>query len=266
MTETMISIMPSDVINLVTTIFVFILLFTIGRAIYTKLKSSDSRFLNPREYLPEDEISTLKQVYYLIMMLLFFILIIYGLFITTPDIRTVAALEIVIILYATVTLDYNSWKDRLLFILLIPYGSLSFLMFGSSIINYIDVVHIVSYIYMIKIYYDKFKNYTETNSLGITIILLFSIVAFSFIFTLIVENSEPLNALAMVSNAFTSNGYAVLGSSTLGKLNSIFLVWGGYILSGVGTATLTATIMTKHFNNKFDKLEKLIKENNKENK
>ena len=121
MTETMISIMPSDVINLVTTIFVFILLFTIGRAIYTKLKSSDSRFLNPREYLPEDEISTLKQVYYLIMMLLFFILIIYGLFITTPDIRTVAALEIVIILYATVTLDYNSWKDRLLFILLIPH-------------------------------------------------------------------------------------------------------------------------------------------------
>jgi hypothetical protein len=46
-------------------------------------------------------------------------------------------------------------------------------------------------------------------------------------------------------------------------LNSIFLVWGGYILSGAGTATLTAAIMTKQFNKKFDKLEELIKENNK---
>jgi hypothetical protein len=74
----------------------------------------------------------------------------------------------------------------------------------------------------------------------------------------------------MVSNAFTSNGYAVLGSSGVGKLNSILLVWSGYIISGVGTATLAAAIILKHshkrekeLNRRLDELESLIK-NNKE--
>ena len=67
----------------------------------------------------------------------------------------------------------------------------------------------------------------------------------------------------MVSNAFTSNGYAILGSSIIGKINAIFLVWSGYLLSGVGTATLTAAILKKHFDNKNkelnDKIDKLDK-------
>ena len=66
----------------------------------------------------------------------------------------------------------------------------------------------------------------------------------------------------MVSNAFTSNGYAVLGDSPIGKLNSLFLVWGGYILSGVGTATLTTALLSRHFNKRFEELEELIKKNN----
>ena len=71
----------------------------------------------------------------------------------------------------------------------------------------------------------------------------------------------------MVSNAFTSNGYAVLGESTLGKINSIFLVWSGYLISGAATATLTAAILIRHFSHrlngfdeKFEDLENLIKE------
>ena len=119
----------------------------------------------------------------------------------------------------------------------------------------------MAYIYLIRVYYLKFKTFTETNSLGITIILLFLIIFVSFIITSIVEGVGPLDAMAMVSNAFTSNGYAILGHSSVGKLNSIFLVWSGYILSGAGTATLTAAILTKHFNKKFDRLEELIKEN-----
>ncbi len=74
----------------------------------------------------------------------------------------------------------------------------------------------------------------------------------------------------MVSNAFTSNGYAVLGKSIPGKIDAIALVWGGYLLSGVGTATLTSAILINHYSNKLkevndklDKLEELIKENNK---
>ena len=73
----------------------------------------------------------------------------------------------------------------------------------------------------------------------------------------------------MVSNAFTSNGYAVLGNSIGGKINAIVLVWGGYLLSGVGTATLTAAILINHYRNKLEKidkkldnLEELIKEKN----
>ena len=66
---------------------------------------------------------------------------------------------------------------------------------------------------------------------------------------------DLLDALVMVSNAFTSNGYAVLGTTTIGKLNSLFLVWGGYILSGVGTATLATALVSRHFNKKFEKME-----------
>ena len=47
-----------------------------------------------------------------------------------------------------------------------------------------------------------------------------------------------------------------MGSTIPGKINAIILVWGGYILSGVGTATLAAAIIMKHFNSKFQEMEK----------
>ena len=124
-----------------------------------------------------------------------------------------------------------------------------------------DFFHIIAYLYFIKQYYQKYIDYTETNSLGITIMLLFLIVFISFLFTILVEGVSPLDSINMVSNAFTSNGYTVLGSSTVGKLNAIFLVWGGYILSGVGTRTLTAAILIKHFNHRFEEMEELIRNN-----
>ncbi|MEE0939286.1 hypothetical protein [Methanobrevibacter sp.] len=111
---------------------------------------------------------------------------------------------------------------------------------------------------MVKIALDKFMAYTNDNRLGVTVILLFSIVFISFLITQVVENKDPLDSLVMVSNAFTSNGYSVLGNSILGKINSIFLVWGGYIISGAGTATLTAAILLRHFNSRIKRLEKII--------
>ena len=110
-----------------------------------------------------------------------------------------------------------------------------------------------------KIYYNKFKKYTESNNVGATIILLFIIIFLSFVITTIVEGVEPLNALVIVSNAFTSNGYAILGSSNIGKINSIFQVWEGYLLSRVSTATLTAALITKEQNKKFEKIKELHK-------
>ena len=251
------------IVKVIGTILIFLILVVIGKTIYKKLEKSDSRFMNPLEYLPEDEVVTLKQVYYLIMMMLFFIFIVYTVITSDNDIMAMAFLEGFVLLYISITLDYSLWKNRVLFFLLIPYGLISYFLFKSYGISTLDCLHVFAYIYLIKVYYAKFKTFTETNSLGITIILLFAIIFVSFIITSIVEGVGPLDAMAMVSNAFTSNGYAVLGHSSVGKLNSIFLVWSGYILSGAGTATLTAAIIIRHFNKKFNKLEEMIKENNK---
>ena len=137
------------------------------------------------------------------------------------------------------------------------------MLFGNTFIGILDLIHLPVFIYFIKLYYDKFREYTNSNSLGITIILLFTIVFISFFITQFTEGVTPLDSLVMVSNAFTSNGYAILGSSTVGKINAVFLVWGGYILSGVGTATLASAILIRYFNSRFEKLEKMIEENNK---
>lgn len=258
----------NTLVELIITILIFLILFAIGKHIYKKGNESDSRFLNSEEYLPEEEVRTMKQVGYLIMMLLLFTFILYTIIYEGNDFFGLAILQIIVSLYITLTLDYSTWKNRILFILLIPYGAITFLVFGESYVFYMDLVHIVVYAYFMKVYYDKFKEYTATNSLGITIVLLFTIIFLSFINTTIVEDVEPLNSLVMVSNAFTSNGYVVLGNTSLGKINSIVLVWSGYILSGAGTATLTAAILLKSFkkrekelNERLDTLEELIKKN-----
>ena len=66
-----------------------------------------------------------------------------------------------------------------------------------------------------------------------------------------------------ISDIFTyygtsRNGYGIFGETILGKFNSLLLVWGGYVISGVSAATLTAAILRRHFNKRFAELEKLI--------
>jgi len=80
------------------------------------------------------------------------------------------------------------------------------------------------------------------------------------LFTSFVEGVSLLDALVMVSNAFTSNGYVVLGQSIPGKIDSVLLVWSGYVLSGVSTATLTAAIILKNVNKRLDKFEDKLDE------
>ena len=254
----------TGILQLIIEIIIFLLLMVIGTFAYNKIKGSESRVLNIREYFPIEEIHSLRQIFYLIMMGLFFINILYSLVFIDGDIIYLAVFDIIISLFLAITLDKNSVKNKILLILLVPYGSLTFIIFGNSLSGIIDFIHIPVYIYFIKVYYDKFREYTEANGLGIAVILLFVIIFISFLLTQIVENVDPLDSLVMVSNAFTSNGYTVLGTSIAGKINSLVLVWGGYILSGVGTATLTAGILISHFNKKLDdvneKLDKLIEE------
>lgn len=250
-----------EFVELIIFIFVFIFISFIVNLIYTKIRfKSNSKLLNMEEYLPSEEIQTLKQVFYLSMMTLFLINLIYAISFPSNEIYYFVLFDMILSLVAIVYI-FNKDKSALYLIFgLIPYGTFSF--FTENPDNYIflilELVHILTLAYMIKYFYDSFKKFTSLHSLGHTILLLYGIIFFSFIWTSFVENVSLLDSFAMVSNAFTSNGYAILGSTIPGKLNSLFLVWSGYILSGVGTATLTVAILNRQYEKRLDKLEKMI--------
>ena len=177
-------------------------------------------------------------------------------------------IDILLSLVVCMIIKKETAFEKFVFFSLIPYASTVFSLLDVMMIDpstkvlinpmmyYVSMVfivfHLIGFAYVIKVYISKFNQYTESNGLGISILLLIGIVFFSFILTPLTEGVDLLDALVMVSNAFTSNGYAVLGTSSLGKINSVILVWGGYILSGVGTATLATALITKHFQNKFE--------------
>jgi hypothetical protein len=73
-----------------------------------------------------------------------------------------------------------------------------------------------------------------------------------------------MDSITMVSNAFTSNSFDPAGKSMIGKLDSLVLAWGGFILSGVGTATLSVSIVMRYVNRRFDDMEDLVKKKKKE--
>ena len=143
-----------------------------------------------------------------------------------------------------------------------PFVSFDYLFLDSNNILLIImlIIHFLTLVYLVFYFYDKFKRYTKSNGLSYAILLLFGIVFVSFIWTSFVEDVNLLDSLVMVSNAFTSNGYAILGHTIPGKINELFLVWSGYVLSGVGTATLTIALINKYYNKKFDELQQSIEE------
>ncbi len=253
-----------SVVELFIVLIVFFVLMGIGTFIYKRIRNSSNQFLNPLEYFPQEELHSLKQVFILIIMALCFINVLYSMVFYDGDLIYFAIFDILLSVFIAVTIKKETNWDKLLVVLLVPYGSLCYVFFRFQPIALLDFIHIPVFLYMVKYYYDKFREYTQTNSLGVTIVLLFAIVFISFLVTVTLESGNPLDSLVMVSNAFTSNGYAVLGSTIPGKINSIFLVWSGYIISGVGTATLTVAILTKYFNKRLDELEELIKKNNED--
>ena len=247
---------------------IFAVMVLIARYVYKRFIGSSyfesSRFFKPEEYLPEEELSTIKQVLYLIMIVILVMNILYLLFGWRDDSFNLLIFDIIVSLYLAIHVDLSTFKGKLIMILLIPFGSIAQLVEPGSMITFLDIFHCFVFLYFISVYYKKFLEYTEENSLGITIILLFLIVFISFFVTIVVEGVTPLDAIEMVSNAFTSNGYSILGKSGIGKINAIFLVWSGFILSGVGTATLTVAIVMRHVDDKFDRLEDLVRKNRKD--
>lgn len=168
-------------------------------------------------------------------------------------------LDIVVSLYLALKMDKDSLKDKVLLFLLIPFGSITGILFGEGIVALLDLTHIIGYLYFIRVYFRKFVEYTESNGLGITIILLFGIILVSFLFNIPVENVSPMDSLTMVSNAFTSNSFDASGKNIIGKINSLILAWSGFILSGVGTATLAVSIVNDYVNRQFAEMKDLVK-------
>lgn len=247
-------------------VLIFAALLWLARFLLVRAENNSVKFLNPTEYLPEEEVKTLKQVGYLVLMLLLFISITNFFFdnnlilSNSPEFYVFnSVLDIVVSVFiASIIYDRSSPKSMILLFFLMPIASIAFLIFGESPIEYWDFLRIPAFLYLIKYFYEKFESYTDRHGLGFSIILLFAILFFSIVITMFVENEDPLNAVVMVSNAFTSNGYAILGDTALGKINSIILVWSGYILSGAATATLTAAIMIRHFKARLDRYDEKL--------
>ena len=255
-----------DIVLIFVSIGLFIVLVKISRFLLNRFKSLNffktSRLFNPYEYFPEEEVSTIQQLCYLAIIVLIVVDILYSVFGWSQNLIIFSVFDIILSLHFAIHFKGDSFKNKIILFGLIPLGSLFALIFSVYVLLF-DVLHLIILAYYIKVYYDKFVEYTETNSLGITIMLLFLIIFISFFVTIIVEGVSPIDSLNMVSNAFTSNGYTVLGTTGLGKANSILLVWSGFILSCVGTATLTVSIIVSHIDDKFDRLEKLAKNKKK---
>ena len=254
-------ILNNALFQLFAVIAIFLVLTLVGSFILNKLKNRYGKSIDVNELLPDDEIHTLRQVFYLILMALCIVNVFYSLMLDIGiNLIYFMIFDIIFSLYFAITIDKSSRKNKILWLLLIPYGSLSYLLFGLNLVILIDLIHVLVFIYLAKLNFDKFMEYTNSNGLGITIILLFVIIFASFFITQYTEDVNALDSLVMVSNEFTGNGFAVFGDTIPGKLNSLLLVWGGYVLSGVGAATLTAAILNKHFKKRFRELEKLIEE------
>ena len=223
-----------------------------------------SRLSNPQEYFPSEEVFLLKQVFYLIVILVIIMICLYLTFDWDEGFYFAYLLDIVVSLYLALKMDKDSLKDKVLLFLLIPFGSITGILFGDSIVFLLDLTHIIGYLYFIKVYFRKFIDYTENNELGITIILLFAIILISFLFTILVENVSPMDSMTMVSNAFTSNSFDASGKNIIGKLNSLVLAWSGFILSGVGTATLAVSIVNNYVDRQFSEMKEFVKKKKEE--
>ncbi len=254
------------IFQLLVEIVIFVVLVHICKYVVHKIRSmsrfKDSKFLNPQEYFPSEKVLSLEQVFYLIMILIFILICLYLVFDWVS--YFIFGLDIVVSAYLAHGIGKDSIKEKVILFLLIPFGSLTGILFGNSIIVLLDLFHIVGYLYFIKVYYRKFVDFTENNGLGITIMLLYSIILFSFLFTIIVEGVSPMDSLTMVSNAFTSNSFDASGKIMIGKINSLVLAWGGFILSGVGTATLAVSMVNRYVNHEFAEIKDLIRKKKEE--
>ena len=134
-------IFTSTLFQLSVVIIIFLILTVLGKVIYHTLKNKYGNSMNINKLLPADEVHTLIQVFYLIVMALCVVNIFYSLMGTQNDIYYFAIFDIALSLYFAITLDMSSWKNRVIWLLLIPYGSLVYPLFGFSLLIFADFLH-----------------------------------------------------------------------------------------------------------------------------
>ena len=249
--------------QIIVAVGIFIVLCFFGEQIKKYLFKHYKKLMNPKEFLPKEEIFSLKQVHYLILILFIYLCIINFFFdrffaVSNELFIINSIIDIIVSTYIVVAFYDCSLRSRIASIFLMPLASISSLVFGTTLLGYWDFIRIPTLLYMVVFLYHRFLEYTDENGLEKLILILVSIVFTCLVITIFLENQNPINSLAMTSNAFTSNGYAVLGDTPGGVLTSTFLVWSGYIISGVGTATLAAAIVHRNSKKKFEKLEEKI--------
>ena len=242
-------------------IYFLYILFIIG-IIYIKeshLFTGKINNLNFEKFLPSDEIHNLKQIFLLAMsgLLLFGIC---SMFFVYDDYVDNSRLCVILTTIAIAYIASKDYKHIILSLLIIPAPVILWLLNPVTVILFypLFVIQWIGTLICVIYFIHQFFKFTKKNNLGFTVIIFILILIGSCFITAYYEQTNLIDSVVMISNAFTSNGYALLGSSTAGKIDSIILVWGGYLLSGVGTATLTAAILGRHLKSKLESQEEKI--------
>ena len=225
-------------------------------------------------WLPIEQMKEFKQLFYLIIAGLL-IADLYYLIVMNTYFNYIWDLVIFDFILSIIAGIYifdtdNLPKTIILLITLIPFTGYTFTgYYGLGAVPFLilEIIHIIGILYIIFLAFKEFKSYSESHKLGYTILLLYIIVAVAIFLSARFQNLSLLDSLVYCSNAFTSNGYGLVNATNVGgKLISIFLVWSGYILSGVTTALLTLALVSRYYNNKISNIEeKAIKTENELN-
>ena len=79
--------------------------------------------------MPEDEVRSLKQVFYLILMTVCFIDLIYSFICSETQLIPFSVFDLILSMYFCISIDKSTWKNKILAFSLIPFGSISFLLY-----------------------------------------------------------------------------------------------------------------------------------------
>ena len=163
--------MENYIITYLAMIAIFLIIALTLRVIYNKLKNTDIHILKPEEYLPKEEILTLKQVFYLVMMTLFVINIFYQLVAQGNDVLYFALLDIILSLITLAYIRIHDLKSILIAFSIIPYSSMDYMILDNSLIisTILFTIHLIALFYVNIYFYKKFKKFTETQGLSYTI-------------------------------------------------------------------------------------------------